>query len=158
MTDKTDKESMKKKEYNQYYYEKTLEDVNDRFKDYQRIIDNFENWMMRLSAGSFGLSFAFISNFVELKTAECLIFLKISWLCFVICLIFGLLDYFITANGRLKTIKNMWIEYENEVEGKNNEKLSEHSDIIDSVLTFLNLILFSAGIICLIIFVFQNIS
>lgn len=158
MNTKSDKENMKSKEYNQYYYEKTLEDTNSRYENYEHIIDKFENWLMKLSAGSFGLSFVFIDHFVNFDNTKCLFFLKISWLSFALCLIFSLIDYLVTASGRLKTIKNIWIEYENEVEGENKKELKNNSDTFDTILTALNLILFSSGIICLVIFVFKNIS
>lgn len=154
----TDKDNMKDSEYNRYYYEKTLEDVNGRYDDYAKIIDKFESSLMKLSAGSFGLSFAFIDKFVDFNNAKNPVFLKISWVSFALCLVFSLCGFLFSANGRLKTIKNMWIRYENEVNKKNKKELKNHSDTLDSIFTILNLLLFFSGIICLIIFVFKNIS
>lgn len=68
------------------------------------------------------------------------------------------MDFLLSASDRMKTIKNDWIAYENEVNKTNKEIIKGHFEFIDSLLIALNILLFSAGIICLIIFVFLNLT
>lgn len=154
---------MKKKEKDEYkyncrYYKVTLKDSEKRYNDYKELMSRFWNWLLKLSAGSFGLSFAFMDKFVNLKNAKNIHILEFSWLCFALCLTFSLMDFLLSASDRMKTIKNNWIVYENEVNKTNKEIIKSRFEFIDTLLIALNVLLFSAGIICLIIFVFRNLT
>ncbi|MCR5494804.1 MAG: hypothetical protein K6F15_04125 [Treponema sp.] len=144
--------------YNCWYYKATLKDSEKRYKNYFELMSRFWNWLLKLSAGSFGLSFVFIDKFVDLQNAKNIKILEFSWICFALCLIFSLVDFLLSASDRMKTIKNNWIAYENEVNKTNKEIIKGHFEFIDSLLIALNILLFSAGIICLIIFVFLNLT
>jgi len=114
----------------------------------------FDKALFTVAAGSFGISFAFIGNFVTVAEAVKSQLLIGSWACFALCLISMVLGHLISAESyrrqRDEVARNMYLQFEN--------KPIEEKPLIDVVspCNYIALASYVGGIICLLLFVLLN--
>ena len=115
----------------------------------------FDKALFVIAAGSFGVSFAFINNFVsDIKSAEYAPLLVASWAFFAACLIVMVIGHLISAESWRKQrdgiARNMILQY--------NDKPVEDKPVKDRVspCNVLALISYAGGIVCLLWFVLKN--
>lgn len=117
---------------------------------------NFDEWLLKLCAGVFGVSFAFIEKLVNFSSAVVKPFLITGWSFFSICIILSIYSFLNTKMLLNHKYKNLWIKYENELSDDNKELKKTVKDKIATFLTVFNFLLFIAGVICLILFISIN--
>ena len=115
----------------------------------------FDKALFTIAAGSFGVSFAFMDNFVPvIKNAQCAPLLVVSWACFAACLIVMVIGHLISAESwrkqRDNIAQNMILQY--------NDKPVEDKPAKDRVspCNIAALISYAGGIACLLCFVLIN--
>ena len=116
----------------------------------------FDSMILKFSAGVFALSFSIINTFIPLSKAHHKILLLLSWIFFILVILTGLLSF-------MGAVKKHTYDYDYEL--KRYEQLSEDKEApeynqrffkICNVLNVFTFILFIAGIVCLLSFVFTN--
>lgn len=107
--------------------------------------------LLSLSGGALGISFAFISDIVNIKIAENKSYLFCSWVCWVVSIIATLVSMYLSPFALRKTIDQV-------DNGSINEQHPGGTyDHMIKVLNALGIISFLGGIIFVIIFVNKNI-
>ncbi|MDR1147564.1 MAG: hypothetical protein LBK66_02920 [Spirochaetaceae bacterium] len=137
---------------------KANERYTDKLIETQRKTDEFfDKWMMSLAAGSFGLSFTFISSLVPLENAVCKPLLIAAWACFALVLAIQLAGLVISSIRYILIVaeadKNLSLKYE----GKEpeNKRGSIYFDP-NRVIMYAVLFIFLGGLLCLLAFVAKN--
>ena len=143
---------------------KAIESDFDSRWDFERKIQreaegSFNKGLFTAAAGSFGVSFAFINQVVPVIKANMPQFLIASWalmgLTLVLCLIEHLATYFVQD----KLLDNIDANVQRGFDGKPYMTASKMSVMLpDRLVKCLTLASFLAGIICLLLFVSQNVS
>jgi hypothetical protein len=114
----------------------------------------FDKALFTVAAGSFALSFAFIGNIVPLSKAFFTPVLIASWACFALCLIVMVLGHLLSAEAyrrqRDNVAKNITLLF--------SDKPTDDDDVMDAVspCNYISLILYTGGVICLLLFVLLN--
>ena len=125
---------------------------------YQQDLDHRSHRLIStFSAGSFGVSFAFISQLVELSTATGIHFLIASWALFAVTIIIAILELKIGSVIQDKLLDNVEKNIERGYEGK--PYLEPNKRLImwpGRFLGWLSVLTFIAGLICVVYFVLQN--
>jgi hypothetical protein len=140
------------------YYE-----ANERYTD--KLIETQQKtdfmagqWILTLSGGSFGLSFAFIETLVSLEKATHKPLLIAAWACFVMVFV---LEFIGMAASSLRyglfvaeADRNLALKYEGrEPEYKKRSMFFDPN----SVLMYAVLLIFFGGFVCLLTFIAKNI-
>jgi hypothetical protein len=169
-------EGLKTDEERQAAYRKLLEEhgkemyahnwelykANERYTD--KLIETqwktgecFDKWVMSLSAGSFGLSFTFISSLVPLENAVYKPLLLAAWACFALALVIQLAGFIVSILHYTLIVaesdRNLPLKYE----GKKpeNKYRSIYFDP-NRVMMYAALFIFLGGLSCLLVFVALN--
>jgi len=114
----------------------------------------FDKTLFAIAAGSFGISFAFIDNFVTVAQAVYPTLLIASWACFAVCLIVMVIGHLLSAESyrrqRDEVARNMLLQYDG--------KAAENKPLRDFVspCNYIALVSYAGGIICLLLFVLLN--
>lgn len=119
--------------------------------------DKISKWLMTFSAGSFGLSFAFIDNIVPIKQAHEIPFLIAAWSCFlsvlVFCLIASFISSFIHSVMADEERKNLPLVY-NGLEPEYKKRSIFFGTV--AVFGYISILSFIGGAVCLILFIAKN--
>nr|DAT58915.1 MAG TPA: hypothetical protein [Caudoviricetes sp.] len=118
---------------------------------------NFDSWLLKLCAGSFAVSFAFIEKLVDFSTATFKLFLFAGWLCFSLCLCLSVYAFLNTEKACHFAISQEWQQYKNETEETKTNIKTNYRNIIAIIINKICFFLFFAGVLCLVIFLFINI-
>jgi hypothetical protein len=148
-------------QYQKELYERNKQIYDDGMKKWSsynetslKMDERFDKDLFTVAAGSFGLSFAFIGNIIELTSAVWRQALAASWACFAGCLILLVIGHLLSAEvyrrHRDNVARNMALEYEG--------KPAEDFHVVDVVspCNYGALILYIGGIACLLCFVVIN--
>lgn len=114
----------------------------------------FDKALFAIAAGSFGVSFAFINDFVAIAQAEYSYLLVVSWACFAACLIVMVVGHLLSAESysrqRDAVARNMYLQFEG--------KATENKPLKDMVspCNYIALASYIGGIVCLLLFVLLN--
>jgi hypothetical protein len=119
--------------------------------------DKKDRWSMSLASGSFGLSFAFINQIVPINSAGHVHFLIISWSCFLLVLILGLIGFAVSSFCHTllaeEEAKNLSLKYKGiETEYKDRSVFFS----ANAVLGYASTLGFICGSIFLILFIAKN--
>ncbi|MCR5494800.1 MAG: hypothetical protein K6F15_04105 [Treponema sp.] len=117
---------------------------------------NFDTWLLKLCAGSFAVSFAFIEKLIDFSIATNKCFVILSWTLFAFCLLLEIYGYLNTEKLCSNAFYAEWEKYKNETE---NAQILIKTDFRSKISKYLNKIsffTFMTGIVCLIIFVSIN--
>ena len=119
---------------------------------------SFDYHILAFSAGSFGISFAFIDKVVPLKSSIYNGILIAAWICFALILLLELISFRVSSWTYLKLEEDANKVVETRIKG-NDATYSENivGKLITRLLNGIVLLVFSGGIICLILFVIINI-
>jgi hypothetical protein len=148
------KEQMRKKEiYNEL----------SKAWDMQRQIqlndeDRFHKSMLTMSAGSFGVSFAFINQIVPLDNAIHIIVLIASWVLFGLSIICAILELRISSSVQDRFLDTIEENIELGYAGKPYKNDSRWLMLPTRIINWLSFILFIGGILCLLSFVYINMT
>lgn len=118
---------------------------------------NFDSWILRLCAGSFAVSFAFIEKLVDFSKASCKPLLVSGWMCFSLCLCLSVYAFLNTEKACRFAIFQEWQQYKNETEEAKTKEKTNFRNIIAIIINKICFCLFFAGVLCLVIFLFINI-
>jgi hypothetical protein len=116
-----------------------------------------DKWLLTLSGGSFGLSFAFVDKIVPLPSASCRGLLLAAWACFAAVLVLELAGFMISSFAHsamaAEERKNVALKYEGKApdyKGRsvlfNGVALCGHASLLS----------FMGGLACLLLFVAKN--
>ena len=110
--------------------------------------EQYDKTLITLSTGALGLSFAFIKDIVDIKSAAYADFLLGSWICFIISILSILLS-FLTSKHAL----------EQAIMAEDNGKIFDNKlDKVTTTLNWLSASFFVVGLIFLVIFVKLNLG
>lgn len=137
-----------------YNYHKEISEKIENERVFQQ--HNFDSWLLKLCAGSFAVSFAFIEKLINFNTAQCKYVLICSWLCFALCLIFSIFGFLNSERLFRFGYIQEWNEYKNETENANIKIKKSHRFFIARFLNIFNFLLFTGGVLCLVFFVAKN--
>ena len=131
----------------------------EREREYKEGIDQRRHKLVStIAAGSFGVSFAFISQLVDLNTATNKVFLILSWVFFAITIVLAILELKIGSVIQDKLLdiieKNMERGYKGEPYLEPNRRLIMWPG---RILSWTSVFTFISGLICTVYFVLQNI-
>jgi hypothetical protein len=140
-----------------------LYEANERYTDklietQQKTDGLADKWLITLSAGSFGLSFAFIDSLVPLQSATHKPLLIAAWSCFALVLVLELVGFAVSSLRFTLMVaeadRGLALKYE----GKEPE-YKRRSIYFDpnSVIMYAVLLILSGGFICLLTFIARNI-
>jgi hypothetical protein len=116
--------------------------------------DRFDSRLFAVAAGSFGLSFAFVGNVIDLASAERMWALFAAWICFAGCLVIMTIGHLLSAETYRKhrdnVAENISLAYE--------DKPPKDIKTIDTVspCNYGSLGLYIGGVACLLFFVISN--
>jgi len=116
-----------------------------------------EKWIMTIASGSFGISFAFIGQIIELKTASHIEYLVASWICFLITIFAGIINFIISSFTHTllaeKEIKDLTLRYDG-IEPKYKKKKVFLS--LGAIIQYFLIILLISGSVLLLLFIIKN--
>lgn len=136
------------------YHKKNSELIENERIEQQR---SFDSWLLKLCGGSFAVSFAFIEKLVNLRSAVFKPLLICGWLCFSLCLCLCVYAFFNTQKACYFAFLQEWDKYRNETENAGIELKPNRRNIVAKFLNSFCLILFIAGVLCLLLFLSLNI-
>jgi hypothetical protein len=152
-----EKHEEEKAAYNWELY-KANERYTDKLIETRRKTDELaDKWIMSLSAGSFGLSFTFISSLVPLENAVYKPLLLAAWACFALVLVAELAGFIVSSLRYTLMVaeedRNLALKYE----GKEpeNKRRSVYFDP-NRVIMYAVLFIFFGGLLCLLAFIALN--
>jgi hypothetical protein len=125
------------------------------WQDIQTSTDQFDRSLLTLSSGALALSLAFIKDLVPLKSAVGIWWLYSSWISFVLCMIVTLFSFPLSVKAlkiNLDYVRKYYIEKKEEY----FDKQSPWSKAV-SWCSILGGTFFLLGIICTMVFVYENI-
>ena len=128
-------------------------------RDHQKDIDQrTHKSLLALASGSFGVSFAFISQVVKLDSATNIPALILSWGLFAFTIILAVLELKIGSIIQGKLLDNTEKNIERGYEGKPYiEPNRRHIMWPGRIMGWVSFIAFTVGVACLIYFVLQNV-
>ena len=150
-------------EESEYERRKTIyTDLMENWQHHRAIQQDFDQrsqkFLLTLAAGSFGVSFAFISQIVKLESAVNLPILVLSWAFFALTIVLAILELKIGSVIQDKLLDDV---------EKNIERGYKGEPYINSkkwfvfwpgrILSWASYFTFIAGVVCLLYFVHQNI-
>ena len=152
-------------QYEQSEYERRKAIYSDLIADWrhqsaiqQDIDQRTHKNILTIAAGAFGISFAFISQIVDLEAAVNIPVLRLSWFFFAVTITLAILELKIGSLIQDKILnlieKNMERGY------KGESYLEPHRKLVmwpGRILSWASVGTFLAGVVCLLFFVFQNI-
>ncbi|GHT71778.1 hypothetical protein FACS1894110_25360 [Spirochaetia bacterium] len=142
----------------------TNEELYEASQKYRERLDNsrreqdakFDKNLLSLSAGSFGVSFAFIGQVVPMASATHIPFIVLSWACFAVSILSIVVSFRISSFIHRKLIeqenKNLALQYE----GKPAEYKVKGVSV--DIFNYTALTTFIGGIVCLLLFVVKNLA
>lgn len=110
--------------------------------------EQYDKTLITLSTGALGLSFVFIKDVVDIKSASDLNFLIGSWTCFTMSILFILLS-FLTSKQALE--RAIWAE-------DNDAIFDNKLDRVTAILNWLSAAFFVIGLVFLVVFVKLNLG
>ena len=140
---------------------KIHDDSRDKIKELTQSqaneIEKMDKWLMAISAGSFGLSFAFIDSIVSINNAAGIRFLVAAWSCFLIILVIGVLGNLVSAIRNSVMIQEEFKALPLKYDGKEPEyKKRSVFFNANAVFAYAQILLFTGGALCLILFLAKN--
>lgn len=140
---------------NLYNYLKEINIALEKERLYQQ--HSFDSWLLKICAGVFGVSFAFIDKLVEFTVANWKTLLIASWFLFAFCLVTEIFNFMNSERTYRLDIVNNGNKYMNEAHGEHlPTNLGKKSSKLSGLLNLISFILFFAGVVCLILFVAKN--
>lgn len=116
-----------------------------------------DKWTMTVAAGSFGVSFAFIDKIVDIKNAAFIGVLIGGWSCFLAILTLGFIGFTISSLIHSLMAKEEVEALDLKYKGIDPEYKNRSIFFgINSVLGYLQILLFIGGSICLFLFIGKN--
>jgi|GEM_PF-2129401 len=117
----------------------------------------FDKWIMSLAAGSFGLSFAFMEKIVNIKNADYIELILIGWASFLVILIIGFCGFVVSSIVHSLMAKEeadiLALKYKGiETEFKNRGIYFNATRVIG----YVQILLFTGGSLCLLLFIGKN--
>jgi len=116
-----------------------------------------EKWLLTISSGSFGLSFTFIDQIVEIKYASNYEFLVTSWSCFTFIIILGIIGFIISSFSHSSLAKeendNLALKYNGE---ETNYKKRSLYFSPNAILQYISILLLISGLAFLMLFIAIN--
>lgn len=106
--------------------------------------EQYDKLIIYLSSGAIVLSIGFLDNIIDIKEAQCRIFLIVSWLIQVLTIILVLISFLIS-------------KYVMELELKEKDSKSDNWEAINKFLSIIQLVFLFIGLIFLITFIIKNI-
>jgi hypothetical protein len=149
---------MKTDEHNWKLYEANERYTNGLIATQEKTDFLAAKWILTLSGGSFGLSFAFIETLVPLQTATHKPLLIAAWSCFVLTFILEFIGMAISSIRYTMLVaeadRNLSLKYEDK-----EPEYKKRSIFFDpnSVIMYAVLLIFFGGFICLLTFIAQNV-
>jgi len=127
-------------------------------RDIQIDIDTrFHKNILTIAAGSFGVSFAFISQIVPLSTAVNRVVLVTAWAFFGLAIVLALLELKIGSVAQDIFLNDIEKDLECAYAGKQYKKTSRLITMWpDRIISWLSFLSFIVGVICLVYFVLMN--
>lgn len=142
-----------KKLLHEFYSKETKSIEEERL--YQRHC--FDSWILKLCAGSFAVSFAFVEKIINLTAAQWKLALLFSWLSFGLCLIVSVSGFLISEKVLLKQFHNEWKKYSDKINGiRDKIYTNRFYTTVSQLIDYLSVSLFFSGVLCQIIFIFKN--
>lgn len=133
------KDRITEKEYDVYFKEREFL-TSVRYQTIQQL----DKAILTLSAGAFGISLAFIKQIVSPGRIVAIDLLSNSWICFISSILLTLLSFFTSQIACSRAIDILEDEYFKGRKGGVNI-----SAYFTKIFTFISMILFIVGIICL---------
>ena len=124
----------------------------------QDIDERSHKSLLTIAAGSFGVSFAFISQIVKLESAVSIPVLILSWAFFALTIVLAILELKVGSVIQDKLLDNVENNIKRGYEGK--PYLEPKKWLVmwpGRMLSWASVITFVAGVVCLLFFVLQNI-
>jgi len=115
--------------------------------------ENFDKYILTLSAGALGLSLTFINQFDKLTNCNTKP-LEISWVSFALSIVFTLLSFKVSHYTFSKLIELLDSNYKD----NKRERLPKSYNLITEFLNYSSLLAFIVGVIYLIIFTLTNLK
>ena len=122
----------------------------DYIKSEQEMQDELDKTLIKLSGAAFLVTFAFVDNFIQDEPIT-KYWLIASWLCWGASIVSSLYSYYLSTKAFREAIKQI----DNNVEFKDIDPGGKHT-IAVMRLNKLSLFLFTVGIVCISIFVTNN--
>lgn len=141
-----------KKELYNFHKENANKIENERITQQH----NFDSWILKLCAGSFAVSFAFIEKLIDFSIATYKPILLIGWICFSLCLSLSVYSFLNTEKACAFAFFQEWEQYKNESENIKIKLKKNYRNIFAIFINKICFTLFFAGVLCLIIFLFIN--
>lgn len=138
-----------------YDFHKENSDRIEKERSFQQ--HSFDSWLLKLCAGSFAVSFAFIEKLIDFSAAVCKPVLILGWICFSACLVLSVFGFMNSEKLCHIGFVNEWNKYKNETENKNIKISRNFRNRIARFLNYASFALFTGGVLCLIIFLAKNI-
>ena len=143
-------------EINLYNWTKETCEFLDEERLYQQHC--FDEWLLKICAGVFGVSFAFIEKLIDFSVAVWKPLLSASWFLFALCLVAEIFNFMNSEKLYRLDIISRQNDYDNQAHGKNlPTDLVRKTAFIGKYMNYVSFILFLAGIICLVSFIAKNI-
>lgn len=133
-----------------------MEHAKQTWQDIQTSTDQFDRSLLTLSSGALGLSLAFITNLVPLKQSVGRCWLLTSWASFALCIAVTVASFHIGVLAQNKQLDYLKQYYINRKEEYFNKR-SFWSKALEWC-TLLGALAFLGGLVCTLIFVFQNVG
>ncbi len=131
--------------------------MNNEYQSYRDLLqelsvksqEQYDKTVITLSTGALGLSFAFIKDVVDIKSANSINFLTESWICFTLSVLSVLLSFLASKYALDQAI----------IAEDNNEEIKiNRADLITTILNWLSSAFFIIGLVFIIVFVKLNLG
>lgn len=140
------------KEYYTKTYRPLLQEVVDKCED------EFEKKLLYIAAGALGLSFAFISDIVNVNEGCCLWMLLVGWFLLIVCICLNCFSHLWSKEYAQATIDDIDKESEKDVFNENIIRLNiDHRNRKTHLVNMLTIWLMIIGIVFIVIYAAVNI-
>ncbi|MCL2043321.1 MAG: hypothetical protein FWG89_04185 [Treponema sp.] len=138
-------------------YTDLMENWNHQRSIQQDLDQRRHKYLFMLAGGSFGVSFAFISQVVMLESADNMVILVLSWLFFAITMIVAVLELTIGSFIQDMLLNNIEKNLERGYRGDPYKEPGRRLAMLPGrILGLVSVFSFIAGVLCLLYFVLQN--